>query len=219
MGEALVEIEHRFFIPDPAILPPLGKGVGIVQCYLPRIKLEMVEGAIYFGTRQLVRKWSLGDVSGVSVTDNQAKEIEKLMEPDNFQIESFRIRIADQRAYVTIKGPGYLQRFEGEWEVRVDEVEDLVSSMRFDSVRKKRFRVPCNDGLFWEIDFFEGDDCGLVMAEIEVPSVDYHFEKPPWLGRNVTQEKRFGNGSLAKYESWCDLKEDRVLMRWLMGPN
>ena len=72
---------------------------------------------------------------------------------------------------------------------------------------KTRFVVPSEEGLCWEIDVFEGDNHGLVMAELEVPSADYEFVRPEWLGTDVTSDNRFGNGSLAR-DPWCDWCDD-----------
>ena len=58
-----------------------------------------------------------------------------------------------------------------------------------------------------EIDFFEGDNDGLVMAELEVLSTDHEFVRPDWLGRDVTEDGRFGNGSLAR-DPWIDFRDD-----------
>ena len=98
-------------------------------------------------------------------------------------------------------------RTEWEFEVLKEDVEDLVTSFRFPFVMKNRYNIPAEGGLVWEIDVFEGDNHGLVMAELEVPSVEYSFTKPEWLGDDVTNDERFGNGSLAR-DPWCDWQED-----------
>ena len=72
---------------------------------------------------------------------------------------------------------------------------------------KNRYKIPAGDGLVWEIDFFEGDNHGLVLAEIEVVDVNYVYKKPEWLGPEVTDDDRFGSGSLAR-EAWCDWQDE-----------
>ncbi len=190
-----VEIEYRFFIPDPTILPPLGRGSKITQCYLPKWKVELIDDDLFFDGRVLVSRLPDGVVTALT----------KLVEESKI---TPRIRLRDNRAFVTIKGEdvGYI-RPEWEFEVMRDHVEDLVTSFRFPSIMKKRYEIPADDGLVWEIDFFEGDNHGLVLAELEVPTIDLRFNKPEWLGENVTEDGRFGNGSLAR-EPWCDWKED-----------
>ena len=119
-----------------------------------------------------------------------------------------RIRLVENSAFVTVKGPVVdYARAEWEFEVMVDEVKDLVTSFRFPHVLKTRYTVPEKGGLMWEIDFFEADNHGLVMAELEVPATDHEFVRPDWLGQDVTEDERFGNGSLAR-DPWCDFSED-----------
>ena len=186
-----VEIEYRFFIPDSAVLPPLGKGVKIVQCYLPRWKIEVVGDKLCFEERVLVRNLPM-DVN---------RQLSTLIETANI---TPRIRLAGDSAFVTVKGPVVdYARAEWEFEVMVEDVQDLVTSFRFPHVLKTRYEVPEEGGLMWEIDFFEADNHGLVMAELEVPFADHEFTRPDWLGQDVTEDERFGNGSLAR-EPWCD---------------
>ena len=198
-----VEIEYRFFIPEPAVLPPLGKGVKIIQCYLPKWKIEIENGNLCFDGRILVRNLKM-DVN---------RQLSALIETANI---TPRIRLMDEAAFVTVKGPMVdYARAEWEFEVMVEAVHDLVTSFRFPHVMKTRFEVPEEGGLVWEIDFFEGDNHGLVMAELEVPSADHAFVRPEWLGQEVTADDRFGNGSLAR-DAWCDWNED---VQHLMVPN
>ena len=190
-----VEIEYRFFIPDPSVLPPLGKGVKMVQCYLPRWKIQIIDSNLCLEERVLVRN--------LSMQVNQS--LSALIETADI---TPRIRLVEDSAFVTVKGPMVdYARAEWEFEVMVEDVQDLVTSFRFPHVLKTRFEVPTEDGLAWEIDFFEGDNQGLVMAELEVPSADYEFVRPEWLGGDVTEDERFGNGSLAR-DPWCDFCDE-----------
>jgi CYTH domain-containing protein len=195
-----VEIEYRFFIPDPAILPPLGKGVKIIQCYLPRWKIEVVGDNLCFEERVLVRNLPM----------NVNRQLSTLIETANI---TPRIRLMKNSAFVTVKGPVVdYARAEWEFEVMVEDVQDLVTSFRFPHVLKTRYEVPAEGGLVWEIDFFEADNHGLVMAELEVPSSGHEFVRPDWLGQDVTEDGRFGNGSLAR-DPWCDFCEDVGALR------
>ena len=190
-----VEIEYRFFIPDSAILPPLGKGVKIIQCYLPKWKIQIENNHLCLEERVLVRDLSMDVI----------RELSALIETANI---TPRIRLMDDAAFVTVKGPQVnYARAEWEFEVMVETVRDLVTSFRFPHVMKTRFNIPEYGGLTWEIDFFEGDNHGLVMAELEVPSANHEFVRPEWLGQDVTGDDRFGNGSLAR-DAWCDWKDD-----------
>jgi adenylate cyclase len=68
-----------------------------------------------------------------------------------------------------------------------------------------RYRLPWH-GLTWDIDVFQGENQGLVIAEIELPDEDKAFELPDWLGPEVTSDPRYSNTNLAKkpFESWPD---------------
>ena len=185
------EIEFRYFIEDPTALPALGKASKIIQCYLPKWKIELIDGNLCFEDRILVKK----------LPDEAVLGLTKLIEESKV---TPRIRLRDDRAFVTVKGKTVnYSRPEWEFEVLRSDVEDLVTSFRFPYVMKNRYKIPAGDGLVWEIDFFEGDNHGLVLAEIEVVDVNYVYKKPEWLGPEVTDDDRFGSGSLAR-EAWCD---------------
>jgi adenylate cyclase len=191
-----VEIEYRFFIPDFSKLPALGKGSKMIQCYLPKWKVEVVNGNLSFENKILK-----SDLQKEAVD-----EFEKIIE-DGGTIAP-RIRLVNGRAFVTVKGPmENYARMEWEWEVLEGSVKDLVMSYRFPFVLKTRYEIPTQDDLCWEIDVFEGDNAGLVLAELEVPTSDYSFTRPEWVGEDVTNDDRFGNGSLAR-DPWCDWADE-----------
>ena len=196
------EIEYRFFIPDPTVLPPLGKGDKIIQCYLPPWKIEIVGDNLCFEGRVLKSNLTMEEIRTIS------SMIEVMEREQSARMVTPRIRLKNKNlAFVTVKGPGVLERVELEWEVAYESVQDIVTSYRFPCVEKRRYTVPAEGELEWEIDFFEGDNIGLVMAELEVPSTDHEFVRPDWLGRDVTEDGRFGNGSLAR-EPWIDFRDD-----------
>ncbi len=191
-----VEIEYRFFIPDFSKLPALGKGSKMIQCYLPKWKVEVENGNLSFENKILK-----SDLQKEAVD-----EFEKIIE-DGGTIAP-RIRLVNGRAFVTVKGPmENYARMEWEWEVLEGSVKDLVMSYRFPFVLKTRYEIPTQDDLCWEIDVFEGDNAGLVLAELEVPTSDYSFTRPEWVGEDVTNDDRFGNGSLAR-DPWCDWADE-----------
>ncbi|MEM6987088.1 MAG: CYTH domain-containing protein [Pseudomonadota bacterium] len=74
------------------------------------------------------------------------------------------------------------------------------------AISKRRYRCDAGDGLVWEIDVFEGENAGLVVAEIELPSADCAFARPDWLGEEITDDPRYLNTSLAQhpYTAWTD---------------
>ena len=107
-----------------------------------------------------------------------------------------RIRNADA-AFLTVKSAGAeLFRTEVEVAVPVAEAEELLALRQGSVIAKRRYRVPLG-GLVWEVDVFEGDNAGLVLAEVELPDADHPVEPPSWVGREVTGDARYYNASLA----------------------
>lgn len=111
---------------------------------------------------------------------------------------SVRVRIRDAAAAtLTIKSRAVaLRRQEFEFPIPVDEAGELMTLRTGSLVQKVRYKVPCGD-LVWEVDVFEGANAGLVVAEIELAHEDQSFERPSWLGEEVTGVERFYNASLA----------------------
>ncbi len=111
-----------------------------------------------------------------------------------------RIRIADEKAYLTLKGA--LQktaRSEYEYEIPVDDAQRMLDEyVSSGIVEKYRYFVPAKEGT-WEIDEYLGDNEGLVTAELELKSEDAVFTKPAWLGDEVTGVPRYYNSMLATY--------------------
>lgn len=118
-----------------------------------------------------------------------------------------RVRIRGSKGYLTIKGPSDargLGRFEWEKEITVDEAEALLSIAEPGIISKSRHLVKAGDGHVWEVDEFYGENEGLTMAEIELKSEDEPFILPPFIGREVTGDKRFYNSHMRKnpYKLW-----------------
>lgn len=118
-----------------------------------------------------------------------------------------RIRIKGDKGFITIKGIGNksgASRFEWECEIPAREAYDLLKICEPGVIDKKRFIVPEQTGLIFEVDEFSGDNEGLTIAEIELVSEDHPFEKPEWLGEEVTGDIRYYNSMLIKnpYKKW-----------------
>jgi len=119
-----------------------------------------------------------------------------------------RVRIADDSAYLTIKGPshdGGLSRFEWEREISVDDAQELMTLAEGAIIEKYRHYIDY-EGHIFEVDEFLGDNSGLVIAEVELSSVDEEFARPTWLGCEVTGIKRYYNSHLRSYpySAWSD---------------
>lgn len=89
-------------------------------------------------------------------------------------------------------------RQEFEYQIPVEDAEELLKLCVGSIVRKVRYRAPSGD-LVWEVDQFSDDNDGLVVAEIELPSADHPFEKPAWIGREVTDDLRYTNVALSSH--------------------
>lgn len=120
-----------------------------------------------------------------------------------------RVRIRDKQGFLTIKGPSVdgISRHEWEREIPLEDARELFLLCRGGSIEKTRYIVSEGippSGRFFEVDVFYGDNEGLVMAEIELASPDEAFERPAWLGREVTGDRRFYNSHLLKnpYRLW-----------------
>jgi adenylate cyclase len=118
-----------------------------------------------------------------------------------------RVRIKGDKGFITIKGIGNesgASRYEWEKEIPVEEVKELLKICEPGVIDKTRYIVPAGDGLKFEVDEFYGDNEGLTVAEIELPDEDHHFEKPQWLGEEVTGDVKYFNSMLMKnpYKNW-----------------
>jgi adenylate cyclase len=112
---------------------------------------------------------------------------------------SIRIRsIANDAARLTLKiGINGMARHEFEYDVPIEDAEELLGLANGGHIAKKRYDVEYQ-GTLWEIDVYEGDLAGLVVAEVELESEDEEPALPDWLGREVTGDQRFSNQALAE---------------------
>ncbi|WP_413999608.1 CYTH domain-containing protein [Flavobacterium sp. W1B] len=117
-----------------------------------------------------------------------------------------RVRLKGNKAYITIKGisnEAGMSRFEWEKEIPVDEAEKLLLLCEKGIIDKTRFDVKVGNHIY-EVDEFYGDNQGLLIAEVELQSETETFEKPNWLGKEVTSDKRYYNShlSIIPYKNW-----------------
>ena len=111
-----------------------------------------------------------------------------------------RVRIKGKSGFITIKGIGNdsgATRFEWEKEIPVTEVEELLKICEPGVIDKTRYEVKAGNHTF-EVDEFYGENQGLVVAEVELQSENDHFEKPAWLGKEVTGDVKYYNSMLMK---------------------
>lgn len=117
-----------------------------------------------------------------------------------------RVRIRDDKGFLTIKGPSMdgISRMEWEREIPLQDAAELFELCHGGRIDKTRHIVPAGNSRFFEVDEFHGDNDGLIMAEIELADKDEAFEKPEWLGEEVTGDKRYYNSYLTRipFKNW-----------------
>ena len=116
-----------------------------------------------------------------------------------------RIRIKNHRGYLTIKGRNTgISRSEFEYEIPEVDAKELLELCEPSIIVKHRHNINFN-GSKWEVDVFEGDNEGLIVAEIELKSEDETFSKPDWIGEEVSFDVRYYNSNLSKcpFKSWA----------------
>jgi adenylate cyclase len=155
-----------------------------------------------------------------------AQEIERkfLVKNDDYKKQSFhqtkivqgflstvpertvRIRIKGDKGFITVKGIGNesgTSRFEWEKEISVQDAADLLKISEPGVIDKTRYNVKSGEHTF-EVDEFYGENNGLTVAEVELSSEDENFNKPSWLGEEVTGQVKYYNSMLMKnpYKNW-----------------
>lgn len=130
---------------------------------------------------------------------------------------SVRVRIGGDGANLNIKRGGLVvTRREYEYPIPLADAEELLAGLSAGRVEKTRYHVRCGDHL-WDLDVFEGENAGLVMAEIELAAEDEPFEMPAWAGREVSGDPRYYNINLIDnpFSRWRGTA-DRVQVRRLV---
>ncbi|MBD3724411.1 MAG: CYTH domain-containing protein [Flavobacteriaceae bacterium] len=115
-----------------------------------------------------------------------------------------RVRIKGENGYLTIKGKSEgFSRYEWEKEIAIEDAEKLLALCEPSVIDKIRYEIIVGTHVY-EVDVFYGENEGLVLAEIELQSENETFEKPNWLGKEVTDDIRYYNSYLSKtpYKNW-----------------
>jgi CYTH domain-containing protein len=122
----------------------------------------------------------------------------------NSQNKTVRIRLIEgKECFITIKSGGIISRHEFEYSIPEEDGKQMIDLFCDKVIKKLRTKIPKGKHN-WEIDVFLGDNEGLVVAEIELNSIDEEFEKPEWIGEEVTEDSRYLNSNLINkpYNSW-----------------
>lgn len=117
-----------------------------------------------------------------------------------------RVRIKGEKGFLTIKGKSSdsgMSRMEWEKEIALEEAEQLLLLCEAGVIDKIRYEIPVGKHLY-EVDVFSGENEGLILAEIELQSENETFEKPNWLGMEVTNDTRYYNAYLSQkpFKTW-----------------
>lgn len=116
------------------------------------------------------------------------------------QGRTVRVRVAGDRAFLTIKGPSTgLSRAEFEYEIPPSDAEEILRSLCVSSIiEKTRYKLPIGN-LVWEIDEFMGANAGLILAEVELQDEQQAIALPDWIGKDVSGDRRYFNSYLSQH--------------------
>lgn len=118
---------------------------------------------------------------------------------------SVRVRVAGDRAWLNIKSVTIgVQRREYEYAIPLSDATEMLDLLcEGPLIEKTRYLVPVN-GHQWEVDVFDGDNAGLIVAEVELEDANERFTRPDWLGQEVSHDSRYYNASLVHhpYREW-----------------
>lgn len=139
---------------------------------------------------------------------------EKLEKPEGVKItqgylltdkeKTIRVRIYGSQAILTIKGKTMgISRPEFEYEIPFDEAQAILNEMAGNCIEKTRFKISFHEKL-WEVDVFDGNNAGLILAEIELVNENEIFDLPNWIGDEVTSDERYYNAylSISPFKNW-----------------
>lgn len=124
-----------------------------------------------------------------------------LVVEDNCSIRVRRSSLSYKDAEVTFKissPEGIHERYEFNHLVPIKQYDIFMHQMDGFLIQKTRYKIQYRDDIFWEIDVFEKENKGLVIAEIEIPSIDFELDIPNWLGEEITENPEYLNSSLSQ---------------------
>lgn len=112
---------------------------------------------------------------------------------------TIRIRKKDSEYILTVKGAGLIERKEYELDLTKEQFEKLLKKVESSIIKKKRYLIPLSGELTAELDIYDGYLSGFMNVEVEFHSLKEAllFEPPAWFSRELTEDKRYTNGSLA----------------------
>lgn len=123
------------------------------------------------------------------------------------ETSSVRVRIAGQQAWLNIKSATIgTHRLEFEYEIPVADADEIIAALCHKPLIEKTRHFVNDRQHVWEIDVFASENQGLIVAEVELSAIGEEFNKPSWLGAEVTDDVRYYNNNLSRhpFSSWTD---------------
>ena len=153
---------------------------------------------------EIERKFLVTSIDFIAQSNNKNRIVQGYLNSNPSR--TVRVRIKGAKGFLTIKGKGNASgttRFEWETEIAVAEAELLLQLCEKGIIDKIRYEILVGKHTF-EVDVFSGENQGLIMAEVELSEENEFFEKPNWLGIEVTGDKRFLNSYLSEnpFTTW-----------------
>lgn len=153
---------------------------------------------------EIERKFLVVSEAFKSEAFKQTRIVQAFLNSDKSRI--VRVRISGDEGFLTIKGEPSadgISRFEWEKQISKSDAEALLNLCEEGSIDKIRYEIKYGDHVF-EVDEFFGANEGLIVAEVELSQVSEVFEKPKWLGEEVTGQLKYYNSQLSKnpYQNW-----------------
>ncbi|MBT28512.1 MAG: adenylate cyclase [Thalassobius sp.] len=151
---------------------------------------------------EIERKFLIKNDSWKSSADNGVQIKQGYLNSDKNR--TVRVRVYGETGFLTIKGKNEnLTRQEFEYEIPLDDANNLLELCEIPIIEKRRYIV-ADQGNNWELDVFEGENAGLLVAEIELHSEDHQLELPAWVGDEVSTDPKYYNSSLISnpYKNW-----------------
>ena len=154
--------------------------------------------------KEIERKFLVKNTDFIAQAHRSTPIVQAFLNTDPSRTVS--VRLKGEKGYLTVKGKSEedgASRFEWEKEITPSDVYTLLPLCEPSPIEKTRYEVWVGDSLY-EVDIFHGENEGLIIAEIELTNVAQAFEKPDWLGTEVTSEPRYYNSALSQhpYKHW-----------------
>lgn len=153
--------------------------------------------------REIERKFLLRDDSWRSAVLRSRRLLQGYLARD--ERSAIRVRIRDDQAELNIKQAlDGVERREYEYPIPVSDARELLEFVALRPLIDKTRHCVEHAGHLWEIDEFHADNDGLIVAEIELGGADEAFERPAWLGIEVSHDKRYYNSNLSRvpFNQW-----------------